>query len=113
MTQEHQIIVAAEAGIRLQTVADIPDLIGACFGADGLILAESDVSPAFFDLRTGLLGELFQKCTNYRLHLALVIPDPSVYGERFSELAFEHRTHNLIRFVASTAEARAWLLPAR
>ena len=106
------ILVAADAHIRLETVQDIPDLIGACWGMDGLILHESDLASGFFDLRTGLLGELFQKCTNYGLRLAVVVLEPARHGERFSELVHEHRTHKMIRFFASTDEAKTWLSSA-
>jgi Domain of unknown function (DUF4180) len=76
---------------------------------DGLILHENDLASSFFDLRTGLLGELFQKCTNYDLRLAMVVLEPASHGERFSELVHEHQRHNLIRFLASIEEAKAWL----
>ena len=109
MTQTPNIVVATEAGIKLRSVADISDLIGAVYGANGLILDEDDLSADFFDLRTGLLGELFQKLTNYQVMTALVVPDTARYGERLSELAFEHATHNLIRFVDSPEAANAWL----
>jgi hypothetical protein len=103
------ILVAADSNIRLETAQDIPDLIGACWGMDGLILQKSDLASGFFDLRTGLLGELFQKCTNYNLHLAMVVLEPARHGERFSELVHEHRSHKLIRFFVSIDAAKAWL----
>jgi len=106
-------VVASESGIAIRWFADISNVLGACFGSDGLILTEQDVSPEFFDLRTGLAGELFQKFTNYKLRVALVLPDANAYGKRFSELAYEHKTHPLIRFVSSVQEARDWLEAAR
>ena len=104
-----EIKTGADLGLRLRTAADIPDLIGAAYGADSVILHADDLAPEFLDLRSGLLGELFQKVTNYRLPLALVIPDTDAYGPRFSELALEHRQHPLIRFFDSEEAARAWL----
>jgi Domain of unknown function (DUF4180) len=109
MTERAKILIAADSGLRLQSAQDISDVVGACFDTSGLILQESDLAPAFFDLRSGLLGELFQKFTNYKLRLAMVLPDPKIHGERFSELAYEHRSHNLIRFFFSEAEAKTWL----
>jgi hypothetical protein len=109
MNEERRIIIASETGVSIRSFDDIPDAIGACFGAAGLILTESDLAPDFFDLRTGLAGELFQKLTNYRVRAAIVLPNPEAYGERLSELAYEHQTHNLIRFVRSKDEAEAWL----
>jgi hypothetical protein len=103
------ILIASDAGISIRSFGDISDAIGACIGADGLILTESDLAPEFFNLRSGLAGELFQKFTNYKVRVAIVLPDPEAYGERFSELAYEHRSHSRIRFVGSAGEAKAWL----
>ena len=74
-----------------------------------IVLEEKDFAPEFFDLRSGLAGELFQKLVNYGLRVAIVVPDPAVHGERFKELAHEHRSHGVVRIVKSAAEARAWL----
>jgi hypothetical protein len=109
MSDEPKIIVASENGISIRSFADISDAIGASLGAKGIIFAESDLSNEFFDLRTRLAGELFQKFTNYRVRVAFILPDPTAYGERFSELVYEHRTHAMIRFVSSLDEAKRWL----
>ena len=107
--QPCNVIVASEAGLGLRSQEDIPDLLGQAMYAEGLILGEQDLGEAFFNLRTGLAGEAFQKFTNYQICVALVLPDHAAYGERFSELAFEHRSHNRIRFVHSIEEAITWL----
>lgn len=109
MNEKRRIIVASESGISIRSFGDVSDAIGACFGADGLILAEGDLAREFFDLRSGLAGELFQKFINYKLRVAIVVADPKAYGERFSELVYEHTSHSMIRFVHSEDEARAWL----
>lgn len=109
MNEEQSIVIASEADIVIHSVNDFLDAIGACFGAAGLLLTEQDLAPAFFDLKSGLAGELLQKFVNYRLRVAIVVVDPAVYGERFSELAREHRSHGLVRFVRSRTEADAWL----
>lgn len=109
MSEERRVIIASEAGIAIRSVKDLPDMIGACFGAGGLILGEEDLAPEFFDLKSGLAGELLQKCVNYGLRTAIVVPEPEAHGERFRELAYEHRSHNMIRFVRSREEADAWL----
>ena len=68
-----------------------------------------DLGPDFFNLQTGLAGELIQKFVNYRVRVAIVLPTPDSYGDRFSELAYEHATHPTVRFVRSFAEAKDWL----
>ena len=109
MNEERRIIVASESGISIRSFSDISDALGSCLGTDGLILTESDLTPEFFDLRSGLAGELFQKFVNYKLRLAIVLSDPKAHGERFSELAREHASHGIVRFVRSEDEAKAWL----
>ena len=109
MCEERRIVIGSDSGVAIRSFDDISDALGACLGSDGLILTEDDLSREFFDLRSGLAGELFQKFTNYRLRVVIVLPDPQAYGERFGELACEHMSHNLIRFVRSKDEATDWL----
>lgn len=102
MTREPPRIKAArELGVSLGTLADVHAVMGAAYGLDGLLLTEADLSPEFFRLGSGVAGEAFQKFTNYRLCVALVLPDFAAHGERFAELALEHARHPLIRFVRS------------
>ena len=109
MNERRKILIASDSGISIQSFRDISDAIAACFGTDGLILTENDLAQEFFDLRSGLAGEVFQKFINYKLRMAIVLPDPEAYGERISELAYEHKSHTMIRFVRSKDEAEAWL----
>jgi uncharacterized protein DUF4180 len=110
VNEARRIIVASDSSISIRSFSDISDAIGVCIGAEGLILTEDDLAPEFFDLRGGLAGELFQKFTNYKVRVAIILPDPEAYGERFGELAYEHRSHSMIRFVRSRDEAQDWLL---
>lgn len=105
------IVIASDAGIYIRTTDDIGELLGACFGASGVLLAQSDLAPDFFNLKSGLAGELLQKCVNYRLRAAIVLENPDAHGERFSELVREHRNHSAVRFFFSRADAEAWLAP--
>jgi hypothetical protein len=109
MNEERKILIASDSGISIRSFNDIPDAIAACIDADGIIFTEDDFAQEFFDLRSGLAGELFQKCINYNIRLAVVLPSPDAYGERISELAYEHRSHKMIRFVRSKDEAETWL----
>jgi len=40
--------------------------------ASSLILYETNLNPAFFELRTGFAGEVLLKFTNYRMKLAVI-----------------------------------------
>lgn len=105
------VLIASEAGLRVDRADDVLEAIGAAYDVDALILTADDVGAAFFDLRTGLAGELFQKATQYGVRLALVLPDPDVHGPRWVDLAYEHRRHAAVRIVGSRAEADTWLAP--
>lgn len=95
--------------IEIRSVADIADAISRGLERGALLIDESNLGQEFFDLRTGLAGELFQKAINYGTPLAIVISDPRRHGERFSELVHEHRRHALVRFFPTDSEAREWL----
>jgi hypothetical protein len=106
---ERRIVVARDSGISIRSFQDIREAMAVCIESDGLILTEDDVATEFFDLRSGLAGELFQVFVNYRIPLAIVLHKPEGHGTRFAELAYEHGSHNLIRFLPSEDEARVWL----
>lgn len=95
--------------MHLASLADISDALAAGMEAGGLILGEANLGPAFFDLRSGLAGELFQKFVNYRVPLAIVVPDATVHGERFAELAREHLRHPMVRILPDGRQAAVWL----
>lgn len=109
MSEERKIVIASDSGIAVRSFDDIPEALGACIGKAGLILTEDDLSPEFFDLSSRLAGELLQKLVNYRVRTAIIVKNPEAHGERFAELAHEHRSHGVIRFFRSKAEADTWL----
>lgn len=95
--------------IEIRSMADIANAISRGLERGALLIDESNLCREFFDLRSGLAGELFQKSVNYGTPLAIVICDPQKHGERFSELVHEHRRHALVRFFPTDCEARKWL----
>ena len=68
-----RVLVCAADGPTLAEVQDALDLIGAAFsGSDVVALPASRLSDDFFELRTGLAGEVMQKFVNYQIRLAIV-----------------------------------------
>ena len=78
-------------------------------GAGAIILTAAQLPPSFFDLRTGLAGEILQKFANYRMKLA-VIGEFSGYGSS-SLQAFirESNRGRLACFAADRETAVAFL----
>jgi hypothetical protein len=62
------------AGVAINTTQDALDLIADAGyqGASHIILHENNLGPGFFDLKTGMAGEILQKFTNYRMGLVII-----------------------------------------
>ena len=58
----------------INTVQNALDLMADanCQGATNMIIHESNIVPDFFDLKTGLAGEILQKFSNYNMKLSIV-----------------------------------------
>lgn len=100
-------IVPAE-GPQIASEADALDLIGEAgfSGADTLVIPVSRLSPDFFRLSTGLAGAILQKCTNYRLRVAIVgdISEYTAKSGPLRDFVYESNRHGAVRFLASEAE---------
>ena len=72
---------------------------------DRMILHEQTITPDFFDLKTGLAGEILQKFSNYRVRLA-IIGDFSAYTSKsIKDFIFESNQRRQINFVGTLDEA--------
>ena len=61
----------AADGPLLASERDARDLIGEHGDAEVIVVPESRLAPAFFELKTKLAGEFFQRLQNYRLRLVV------------------------------------------
>jgi hypothetical protein len=77
--------------------------------ARALLFDRGALPAAFFDLRTGVAGELAQKLQNYGLRMASVVPDLVAQPARFQEFAREANEGRWIHFAATREDALAWL----
>ena len=78
-------------------------------GAHALLLDAGALPPAFFELRSGVAGELVQKLVNYGIRMAAVVPDLGAQSARFQEFAREANAGRQFRFFATRGEAIDWL----
>ena len=73
--------------------------------AEGIIVHKENIDEVFFDLRSGLAGEMLQKVVNYRLRLAIV-GDFSIYESKsLKAFIYESNKSNTIAFVNTVDEA--------
>lgn len=96
----------------LVSASDINDLIGTCLGEDihVALLYGPNLPPAFFDLSTGVAGEILQKLRNYHIRLALVCPPGQVrFSTRFHELLADEQRGSYFGVFETRPAAIAWI----
>ena len=86
-TASRKIVEFLSDGILLKSGTDMLELLIMARAKDvsNVALNEANVCPEFFDLKTGIAGEVLQKLANYRGRLAIV-GDISRYLERSESL---------------------------
>lgn len=106
------VLEVLSSGAKLESEQDMLDLIAASHEhQSALVLMSSEsLSERFFDLKTGLAGMVLQKCINYHLKLAVVLPEHTDLPERFREMALEARKGKDFRFLEDRDLALGWLL---
>lgn len=78
-------------------------------GARALLFDRGALPAAFFDLSTGVAGEVTQRLVNYGLRMAAVVPDLSAHSPHFRDFAREANAGRQLRLFPTRQEAIAWL----
>jgi hypothetical protein len=78
-------------------------------GFDLIIIQFAQLNPSFFDLKSGLAGDVLQKCSNWRLRLAIVGNFSEITSKSLRDFIYESNQGKMVNFVDSvtTAIARA------
>lgn len=110
--QKHQIddINIAEIvsdGVLIKNASEGLDLMGNVYyqGFDRMILYEKNLSPDFFDLKTGLAGEILQKFSNYRMRLVIVGDFSKLKSQSLKDFIRESNAGRQVNFVETLPEA--------
>lgn len=72
---------------------------------DRIILYEKNITPFFFDLKSGIAGEILQKFSNFRIRLAIVGDFEKFESKSLKDFIFESNKNRQINFVNSLNEA--------
>jgi hypothetical protein len=80
-------------------------------GCDRMILPRESLAESFFDLRSGLAGEVLQKCINYQMKLAIV-GDFSGYTSKALQALIRESNRGRHAFFLPTEEAAVAALRA-
>lgn len=103
LKSDYLIITNVEDGLQL-----LVDLYYQDYGK--IILYKENITTDFFDLKTGLAGEILQKFSNFKVQLVIVGDFDTYSGKSIRDFIFESNKGRLINFLPSIEEAKIRLL---
>ena len=104
-------VVVAEViadGVIIRSAGDALDvMVSARYeaGTGRVVLHAANVDPTFFDLATGLAGEILQKVSNYGLALAIVGDYTGIESRSLGDFIRESNGHGQVVFVGTVDSA--------
>lgn len=109
--QNQSIAEITGTGTSIQNPQEIVELLINCAyqGAEKIIIHADQLMPDFFDLKTGIAGEILQKVSTYQLRLAIVGGFSQYSSKSLQDFIFESNKMGRVSFVASVEEAKAKL----
>jgi hypothetical protein len=95
-------------------IATGSDVLGLIYSReeDNIIVRRENIVPGFFDLTTGIAGDVAQKLVNYRRRIAVVGDFTQLESKSLRDFIYESNKRGNIFFVASVEEARQKLIAA-
>lgn len=96
----------------ITTVQDILDLVAACGENETFLvmLFAENFTPDFYNLRTGLAGDILQKFVNYHIKTAAILPPEKVGQGKFYEMVLEANRGTSFHVFNDRENAEKWLL---
>ena len=104
-------IVCLPEATPLSNAQDALDLVAACgeYEVSRVLIPEGCLGEDFYNLKTGLVGEVLLKFSNYRIKAAAVI-SPELLGKgKFYEFALETNRGRDFRIFSDQQKAVEWL----
>lgn len=110
-SQTSAAIYMAQDGFLLSQVEDMVDLLGNAEyqGFSCILIHQKDLDPNFFDLKTGLAGEMLQKCSNYRKKIGIIGNFGEFKSNALRDFIRECNRHRQIVFAPDSEAALALL----
>ncbi len=111
LTLENQKTIAevslASLEKKISSVQDVMDFFGDCYSHDciGIIIHKNALHDDFFDLKTGLAGEILQKFATYSMKLAIVGDFSNIQSNSLKDFIRESNQRKFINFVESVPDA--------
>jgi hypothetical protein len=68
---------------------------------DKVILHEKNITPGFFDLKSGIAGEILQKFSTYQVRLAIIGDFDKYPGKSLKDFIYESNKGKQVNFLGS------------
>lgn len=106
-SSNHKIAEVTAAEVIVQSPDDALQLMVDLYYQDfnKIIIHENNITPAFFDLKTGIAGEVLQKFSNYKMQLVIVGSFTKYPGQSIKDFIYESNKGRQVNFLGSVSEA--------
>jgi hypothetical protein len=74
-------------------------------GSGKIIIHEKNITPDFFNLKTGIAGDILQKFSTYNIQLAIIGDYSKFSSKSLMDFIFESNKYGRINFVKTMEEA--------
>jgi hypothetical protein len=115
-TIRNQNIVILNKDEKISTAQDILDIMASSqYQCDciGMTLYKESLDESFFDLKTGIAGEILQKFSNYRFKLAIIGDFSNYTSKSLRDFIYECNKGNQIYFKNDLDNALSALVPEK
>ena len=107
---EYQMIAEislSSANDKIKSVDDIMNFFGDFYANNcvGVVIHKDVLDESFFDLKTGLAGEILQKFTNYNIKLAIIGDFSNIKSRSLKDFIRESNEFQFVNFVESAEKA--------
>lgn len=111
-TPKGHVIAQVEEAPQINQVYEATDLMASLnhvHRADAALVTRAQFAPAFYELRTGLAGEILQKFTNYHFLLGIVGDFSGESSRALRDFIYECNQGRQVCFLPNEEEALSWL----
>jgi len=88
-----------------QDALDLMATITHLHDCNKIVISESSITKSFFDLKTGIAGEILQKFSNYQTKLAIVGDFSNYNSKSLKDFIFESNKGSQVFFLSDEEEA--------
>lgn len=105
---DSSVAVITGVDVSISSAQDALDLMASVHyqcGCNKIVVMKSAIAESFFDLKTGLAGEILQKFTNYHVKVAIVGDFQNYSSKSLRDFLYESNKGNQIFFLSDEKEA--------